>query len=280
MCKIGIKLNSITPSGTQIESIVAQYRKVGDAQWIAYPITLSNPTTPDLTIIGTYEVQINVTNNLGDSSGWQLSPSFRISANCNPILTCDEWTLGKWGVVGNFGTISVTYIDCDGATQTTSTSLSIPITICAKQITSYDLGGDIPPENTPPIQIVEFDADFKGLKGYLGKTGVCNETETIEPTPPPVQGCSQWHLLAFNTNDQFPDDVYVKYLDCLGNTDKKTAQVSHGAGIYFYAYTPVEIFLGGQVFWRTGDGPWPTTGPAGSLTVANGNLTWNGTEWV
>jgi len=101
-----------------------------------------------------------------------------------------------------------------------------------------------------------------------------------EMPPPPVQGCSQWYLYAYSTQEQFPDRIYVKYLDCTGDTQVKEVEVAPGAGIYFYAYTPVEIFLGGQTLWQTGDGAWPTTGPLGSLSIADGNLTWNGSEWV
>jgi hypothetical protein len=283
MCRIGINLNTTTPDGTTINSATGRYRIYNSTNnWNVFTINMSNPQTSDVTTLGNYELQVSVTNNVNETSDWSTPKStFSITNSCgDPPLTCDNWTLGKWSVIGNFGTISVTYIDCDGATQTKSTLLSTPITFCAKQIVSYDLGGDIPPENTPPIQIVNFEADFKGLKGYLGKDGLCNVTETIEPTLPPVQGCSQWSLLGFYNNDQFGDDVYVKYLDCLGNTTIHTAQVSAGASVSFYAYTPVEIFLGGQVYWEAGDGPWPTQGPLGSLNLSNGNLTWNGSEWV
>lgn len=188
MSRIIINLVKSTPIGTQITSASGQFRAVGDTNWLTFGIVLNNPETPDIVLPGSYELRVNVTNNINDTSAWSNITTFTVSNNC------------------------------DG------------------------------PEEVTLI--------------------------------PPVQGCSKWKLSGFYSNDQFDDDVYVKYLDCLGNTDKKTAQVSGGASVSFYAYTPVEIFLGGQVYWETGDGQWPTQGPNGSLSVTNSNLTWNGSEWV
>ena len=82
MCRIRINLIKATPAGTQIDSIVGQYRLVGASNWITFPITLTHPQTEDITIIGNYELRVNVTNNIGDTSAWSDIVTFSVSFDC------------------------------------------------------------------------------------------------------------------------------------------------------------------------------------------------------
>jgi len=82
MCKISIDLSTTTPSGTQLDSVVGQYRLVDATSWITFPITLSNPETPDINIFGNYELRVNVTNNIADTSAWSDIVTFSITSRC------------------------------------------------------------------------------------------------------------------------------------------------------------------------------------------------------
>lgn len=96
MCRIGINLTDTTPNGTNIVSALGQYREVGSATWINFAIILNNPQTPDLTVIGSYEVRINVTNNVSDTSEWSNISTFKVSSNCDGTPTPEI-------IVSNFG---------------------------------------------------------------------------------------------------------------------------------------------------------------------------------
>jgi len=84
MCKIGINLAETTPNGTNIVSAIGQYRLVGGASWINFTIILNNPETPDLTEFGSYELRVNVTNNVTDTSEWSNIVTYNITDDCNP----------------------------------------------------------------------------------------------------------------------------------------------------------------------------------------------------
>lgn len=102
----------------------------------------------------------------------------------------------------------------------------------------------------------------------------CCDTES---TAQPVQGCSWWTIK--NTSDeQFRETVEVLYADCYSGLYITDASPSAGSSITFAASSIEEVDLGDSV-WYSGDGPVPTQGPFGTLTL-DSYLTWNGTEWV
>ena len=84
MCVIRINLNTATPDGTTITSANGRYRKIGNTKslsWINFTINLTHPNTPNITVLGLYELQVNVTNNVGVTSEWALG-SFEVSLDC------------------------------------------------------------------------------------------------------------------------------------------------------------------------------------------------------
>lgn len=70
MCVINIVLNTTTPQGSSIVSSSGRYRKVGTTTWTTFTINLANPKTPNITVLGNYELQVNVTNSLGTTSDY------------------------------------------------------------------------------------------------------------------------------------------------------------------------------------------------------------------
>ena len=83
MCRIQITLSNLTtPAGTTIISSSGRYRLAGTLDnWNTFPIDLSNSRTPDITTVGTYTLEVNVTNNQGISSDW-VSSTFQVSTKC------------------------------------------------------------------------------------------------------------------------------------------------------------------------------------------------------
>ena len=81
MCVINIVLNSTTPDGSTITSASGRYKKVADVIWTTFAINLVSPKTPNITSLGLYNLEVNVTNSLGSTSDWATS-SFEVSANC------------------------------------------------------------------------------------------------------------------------------------------------------------------------------------------------------
>ena len=79
MCKIGINLNSTTPNGTNIIGALGQYRLVGSSTWINFTINLNSPQTPDITNLGSYELRVNVSNNVADTSAWSNISTFNVT---------------------------------------------------------------------------------------------------------------------------------------------------------------------------------------------------------
>lgn len=84
MCRINITLNT-TPGdlGAVITSAQGRYKTTRATRWTNFPIDLSDPKTPNITTIGTYDLEVNVTNNLNNTSNWAQS-TFSISDDCNP----------------------------------------------------------------------------------------------------------------------------------------------------------------------------------------------------
>jgi len=85
MCVINITLNSTTPQGTSITSATGRYRINGTTTWNSFSISLTNPKTPNITTRGLYELEVNVTNNIGVTSDWATS-TFQVAGICPDIV--------------------------------------------------------------------------------------------------------------------------------------------------------------------------------------------------
>jgi hypothetical protein len=83
MCRIGINLTTTTPQDTTIVSAVGRYRIINSGNnWTTWSIIdINNPQTPDITIVGSYEVQLSVTNSSNVTSDWAES-TFTVSTTC------------------------------------------------------------------------------------------------------------------------------------------------------------------------------------------------------
>lgn len=105
MCVINISLDTTTPNGTTIASASGQHRLQGNTNWSTpFNIILNNPHTPNITVLGIYELRVNVTNNVGVTSEWALG-SFEINTNCSgdpdPVIVlgdCDVNCGGGWAI--------------------------------------------------------------------------------------------------------------------------------------------------------------------------------------
>lgn len=104
MCKIGININATTPNGTSLTSTaLGRYRLAGGGatDWVNFTISLVNPETPNITVIGSYELQVNVTNNIADTSAWSNTVTFNVSSSCgttNPspaTTSCIPFTITR-----------------------------------------------------------------------------------------------------------------------------------------------------------------------------------------
>jgi hypothetical protein len=84
MCQIGLQLTTTTQQGLTITSATGRYRLQGTSIWTTFPINLSNPLTPNIEVIGVYEIQVNVTDSSGVSSVWSPNTpaTFQINNNC------------------------------------------------------------------------------------------------------------------------------------------------------------------------------------------------------
>jgi len=94
MCKIGINIDAITPDGTTIESALGRYRLEGGGltDWVNFTISLTNPETPNITTIGVYELEVNVST-MSKTSDWSNRVTFRVSANCNDNTSVGTTTI-------------------------------------------------------------------------------------------------------------------------------------------------------------------------------------------
>jgi hypothetical protein len=173
MCKIGINLDTTTPTGTLIESAIGRYRVVGggEGDWVNFNIILSSPETPNISIIGSYELQVNVTNNVDGTSDWSDSVTFTIASDCgggtdtgggddggpDPEI-CYTYTLIPneqkqiWGV----DSIWVNYTECEtGLDKTISISPGQgSIAFCASRVWSTVLNADHNRDGGVPVQLV------------------------------------------------------------------------------------------------------------------------------
>jgi len=71
MCRIPFNLAYSDSDGTVV-SAQGRYKLVTASTWITFPITLGGPyATPDILTNGTYELQVQVTDDDNAVSGWQ-----------------------------------------------------------------------------------------------------------------------------------------------------------------------------------------------------------------
>lgn len=84
MCRIGLTLTTTLQSGLSITSANGRYRLQGTSTWTTFAINLSDPRTPDINIVGLYELQVNISDSSGSVSPWSPNAPliFEISENC------------------------------------------------------------------------------------------------------------------------------------------------------------------------------------------------------
>jgi hypothetical protein len=112
-------------------SAVGRYRIINSGNnWTTWSIIdINNPQTPDITIVGSYEVQLSVTNSANVTSEWAPS-TFTVSTTCGQTaptttsgtttsgtttseptpLNCTTYTLQN----GAQSDATFSYIDCSG----------------------------------------------------------------------------------------------------------------------------------------------------------------------
>jgi hypothetical protein len=163
MCKIGINLDLGTPTGTQITRAIGRYRPIGggEGDWISFEMSLAIPETPNIVELGSYELQVNVTNNINDTSEWSDSVTFKISLDCGdtppppPTEVCHTYTLIPnnqkqiWGV----DQLRVDYDECGTGTFKTITIFpgQTSESFCASRVWSVLLNADHLPSGGQPV---------------------------------------------------------------------------------------------------------------------------------
>lgn len=90
MCRIDINITSMTTKvGTTINtsSIYCRYREQGTITWSTPSlVSFNSPQTPEISDVGTYEIQLSVSNSVGENSGWSDSAFFNVSNDCGSGL--------------------------------------------------------------------------------------------------------------------------------------------------------------------------------------------------
>ncbi|GGG21083.1 hypothetical protein GCM10011344_22340 [Dokdonia pacifica] len=85
MCQIRFTVQT-TNNMEPILSGQGRYRRIGDKDWTDFSINVSDPMTPDITIIGDYELEVRVsyltTPTETDWSSWKAS-TFEIANDCD-----------------------------------------------------------------------------------------------------------------------------------------------------------------------------------------------------
>ncbi len=83
MCVFSGKISTEDRDGTVV-SAEGEYRLVGD-DWAGNTFSISNLSdfnTPDIKVVGTYEMRFRVIDNDGQSSAWFYSPTTLKVTNC------------------------------------------------------------------------------------------------------------------------------------------------------------------------------------------------------
>ncbi len=91
MCTISFSVTRA--NGIDISSVQVRHRRLGELDWGAVSNTsVLNPTTADITVIGTYELQVRIGDSSGAFSDWTDAPgTFEVSRDCTgtPIVLPD-----------------------------------------------------------------------------------------------------------------------------------------------------------------------------------------------
>jgi|DEB0MinimDraft_12_1074336.scaffolds.fasta_scaffold00108_20 hypothetical protein len=156
MCVINININASTQAGTTISSASGRYRRNGETTWVNFSITNINAAkTPNITILGQYVLEVNVTNNIGNTSGW-ASSTFSVTNDCGvdpidpdpidpiePIEPTSEEPCIRWKIdpfeLPQGERIEVVYTACDGSRETISVGDSSTAYFCAQEVVSVDM---------------------------------------------------------------------------------------------------------------------------------------------
>jgi len=101
MCRIPIRLTTTTPDGTTITSANGRYRVQGNNTWNNFSIDLNDPKTENITSAGQYDLEVNVTNSDGATSGWATS-TFTVSEDCGGDPICAKYRV-QWLISGPRG---------------------------------------------------------------------------------------------------------------------------------------------------------------------------------
>jgi hypothetical protein len=101
MCRIPIRLSTTTPDGTTITSANGRYRVQGNNTWNNFSIDLNDPKTDNITSVGQYDLEVNVTNSDGATSAWATS-TFTVSEDCGGDPICTEYRV-QWLISGPGG---------------------------------------------------------------------------------------------------------------------------------------------------------------------------------
>jgi hypothetical protein len=104
MCRIPIRLTTTTPDGTTITSANGRYRVQGNNTWNNFSIDLNDPKTENITSVGQYDLEVNVTNSDGATSGWATS-TFTVSEDCGGDPICAQYRV-QWLISGPGGGFS------------------------------------------------------------------------------------------------------------------------------------------------------------------------------
>lgn len=82
MCTINFSVTRA--NGIDISSVQVRHRRSGEVSWSnAFNTSVLNPTTADITVIGTYELQVRIGDSSGTFSEWTDAPgTFQVSRDC------------------------------------------------------------------------------------------------------------------------------------------------------------------------------------------------------
>ena len=89
--------------GSFIEEVKGRYKMVDTSNWYNFKMDLTNPRTPDITMIGNYDMQVKVINDIGQDSAWSDTVNFEVSTDCSPApppvefsITCPDKTFNTY----------------------------------------------------------------------------------------------------------------------------------------------------------------------------------------
>jgi len=156
MCVINININASTQAGTTISSASGRYRRNGETTWVNFSITNINAAkTPNITILGQYMLEVNVTNNIGNTSDW-ASSTFSVTNDCGvdppvdppvddpPVdeppseLNCIKWKIDPFNLPQG-ERIEVIYTACDGSRKSINVGDSNTTYFCAAEVINVDM---------------------------------------------------------------------------------------------------------------------------------------------